>query len=44
MRIGLFTDSYRPSISGIVYVVESLKCELEALGHEVYVFYPAKSN
>jgi hypothetical protein len=38
MRIGLFTDSYRPSINGIVYVVESLKRELEALGHEVYVF------
>ena len=43
MRIGLFTDSYRPSINGIVYVVESLKRELEALGHEVYVFCPAKS-
>ena len=43
MRIGLFTDSYRPSINGIVYVVESLKRELEALGHEVCVFCPAKS-
>ena len=43
MRIGLFTDSYRPSINGIVYVVESLKRELEALGHEVFVFCPAKS-
>ena len=43
MRIGLFTDTYRPSINGIVYVVESLKRELEALGHEVYVFCPAKS-
>ena len=36
MKIGLFTDSYRPSINGIVYVVESLKRELEALGPEVY--------
>lgn len=43
MRIGLFTDSYRPSINGIVFVVESLKRELEALGHEVFVFCPAKS-
>lgn len=43
MRIGLFTDTYRPSINGIVYVVDSLKRELEALGHEVYVFCPAKS-
>ncbi len=43
MRIGLFTDTYRPSINGIVFVVESLKRELEALGHEVYVFCPAKA-
>ncbi len=43
MRIGLFTDTYRPSINGIVFVVESLKRELEALGHEVYVFCPGKS-
>lgn len=43
MRIGLFTDTYRPSINGIVFVVESLKRELEALGHDVYVFCPAKS-
>ncbi len=42
MRIGLFTDTYRPSINGIVYVIDSLKRELEALGHEVYVFCPAK--
>lgn len=43
MRIGLFTDTYHPSINGIVYVVDSLKRELEALGHEVFVFCPAKS-
>lgn len=43
MRIGLFTDTYRPSINGIVYVVESLKRNLEAEGHEVYVFCPAKA-
>lgn len=43
MRIGLFTDTYRPSINGIVFVVESLKNELEAMGHEVYVFCPASS-
>ena len=43
MRIGLFTDTYRPSINGIVFVVESLKRELEVLGHEVFVFCPAKT-
>ncbi|HET8690188.1 MAG TPA: glycosyltransferase [Candidatus Saccharimonadales bacterium] len=43
MRIGLFTDTYRPSINGIVFVVESVKRELEAQGHEVYIFCPARS-
>lgn len=43
MRIGLFTDTYRPSINGVVYVVESLKQNLEAMGHEVYIFCPARS-
>lgn len=43
MRIGLFTDTYLPSINGIVYVVESLKEHLEAEGHEVFIFCPARS-
>jgi 1,2-diacylglycerol 3-alpha-glucosyltransferase len=43
MRIGLFTDTYRPSINGIVFVVESLKKRLEEQGHEVYIFCPARS-
>lgn len=43
MKIGLFTDTYRPSINGIVYVVDSTKKHLEQLGHEVYIFCPARS-
>ena len=43
MRIGLFTDTYLPTINGIVFVVESLKTQLESLGHEVYVFCPART-
>lgn len=43
MKIGLFTDTYRPSINGIVYVVDSTKKYLEDLGHEVYIFCPARS-
>ncbi len=43
MRIGLFTDTYRPTINGIVFVVETLKDQLETLGHEVYVFCPART-
>lgn len=41
MRIGLFTDTYRPSINGIVYVIDITKKHLEDLGHEVIVFCPA---
>lgn len=43
MRIGLFSDTYRPTINGITYVVDTLKKELEAAGHEVYVFCPART-
>ncbi|MCB9819714.1 glycosyltransferase [Candidatus Nomurabacteria bacterium] len=43
MRIGLFTDTYRPSINGIVFVVETLKKRLEEEGHEVFIFCPAKT-
>lgn len=41
MKIGLFTDTYAPSINGIVYVIDITKKHLEELGHEVYVFCPA---
>ena len=43
MRIGLFTDTYRPTINGITFVVETLKNQLESQGHEVYVFCPART-
>lgn len=43
MRIGLFTDTYRPAVNGIVFVVESLRRNLEAEGHEVYIFCPASA-
>lgn len=43
MRIGLFTDTYRPTINGITFVVETLKHQLEAEGHVVYVFCPART-
>ena len=37
MRIGLFTDTYLPYVSGVVTAVDGLKKGLEALGHDVYV-------
>jgi len=43
MKIGIFTDTYRPSVNGVVYVTEILRRNFEAMGHEVYVFAPASS-
>ncbi len=37
MRIGIFTETYTPYISGIVTSEVMLKNALERLGHEVYV-------
>lgn len=41
MRIGLFTDTYRPAQNGVVLVVDVTRRELEAMGHEVWVFAPS---
>lgn len=38
MRIGIFTDSYFPQISGVSTSIKILKDELEARGHEVIIF------
>lgn len=38
MRIGLFTDQYYPSISGVVTSIKMLYEGLEALGHECFIF------
>lgn len=38
MRIGMFTDSYFPQISGVSTSIKILKDELEARGHEVIIF------
>ncbi|MCL2521394.1 MAG: glycosyltransferase [Erysipelotrichales bacterium] len=37
MRIGIFTDGYRPHISGVATSIVMLEEGLRALGHEVYV-------
>ncbi len=41
MRIGLFTDTYRPAQNGVVLVIDVTRRELEAMGHEVWVFAPS---
>ena len=37
MRIGIFTDTYLPYVSGLVTSELMLKKSLEAMGHEVFV-------
>ena len=37
MRIGIFTDTYLPYVSGLVTSELMLKNALESLGHEVYI-------
>lgn len=40
MKIGFFSDSYKPYLSGVVKSIESFKSEMEVLDHEVYIFAP----
>ncbi|NLZ93235.1 MAG: glycosyltransferase family 4 protein [Firmicutes bacterium] len=40
MKIGMFTDSYKPYTSGVVRSIEITKAKLTELGHEVYIFAP----
>ena len=38
MRIGLFTDTYYPLISGVVTSLSMIKENMEKLANDVYVF------
>lgn len=44
MKIGMFTDSYRPYNSGVVRSIETTSAKLTELGHEVYIFAPSYPN
>lgn len=41
LRVGVFTDSYLPYLSGVVRVVETTSQELVRRGHEVFIFAPS---
>lgn len=41
MRIGIFTDSYRPYKSGVVQSIDLFTRDLVSLGHEVNIFAPS---
>lgn len=44
MRIGIFTDSYKPYTSGVVRSIETTTAELRNLGYEVFIFAPSYPN
>lgn len=44
MRVGLFTDTYFPQVSGVATSIRTLKEELEKQGHEVYIFTTTDKN
>ena len=41
VRVGVFTDSYLPRISGVVRSIESFVAELRRQGHHASIFAPA---
>ncbi|WP_054695694.1 glycosyltransferase family 4 protein [Syntrophomonas palmitatica] len=44
MKIGVFTDSYKPYTSGVVTSIMTFKDELAQLGHQIYIFAPTYPN
>jgi len=44
VKIGIFTDSYKPYTSGVVTSISTFKEEMTRLGHEVYIFAPSYPN
>lgn len=44
LKIGIFTDSYRPYTSGVVRSIETFSEELRAQGHEIFIFAPDYPN
>lgn len=40
MRIGIFTNTYKPDINGVVRSISTFRDELDNQGHTVYIFAP----
>jgi glycosyltransferase involved in cell wall biosynthesis len=40
LRIGIFTNTYRPSVNGVVNSIDAFRRGLEAEGHTVFIFGP----
>lgn len=44
MRIGIFTETYRPTINGVVVSIETFRAELEQRGHQYFIFAPLNKH
>lgn len=44
LKIGVFTDSYRPYTSGVVRSIDTFAAELTGMGHDIYIFAPSYPN
>lgn len=44
MKIGFFTDTYFPQVSGVATSIKTLKDELEKHGHQVFIFTTTDPN
>ncbi len=44
MRIAVFTDTYLPTVDGVVNSIRSAKDTLEAMGHEVLIIAPGEKS
>src|SRR3972149_1669152 len=40
MRIGFFTDTFRPNLNGVVVSIETFAAEIDRLGSTVVLFAP----
>ncbi len=43
MRIGIFTDTYAPTIDGVATSIAAVQSALQEKGHEVFVFAPSQT-
>ncbi len=44
MKIGIFSETYQPTINGVVTSIDSFKNELEKRGHQYYIFTPYNAH
>lgn len=44
MKVGIFTDTYYPQVSGVATSIKTLKKQLERQGHTVYIFTTTDPN